>query len=98
MADQGQYTTDDDDGNAVLDEGFVAEALMRALEYGVPYRLYAEAFVIADDANTPIETCSNILSAVVDAAVWGASNARHVLMQKQIGESLEETEHGEDWI
>lgn len=94
MADPSQYIDSDDDCN--LDEGFVAEALMRALEYGLPYRLYSEAFVIAGEAHAPTETCANILSAIFDAAVWGASNARHVLMQRQVSEELEEIDQGED--
>lgn len=92
MADS-QYTDFDDDCN--LGDGFVAEELMRALEYGVPYRLYAEAFVIADEAHAPIEACSNILSVIVDSAIWGAANARRILLQKQVSERLEEVEEGE---
>lgn len=99
MADHGQYTINCDDSNDFdMDDSFAREALFRALDYGIAYHLYREAFQTTDASDRTGEECANVLGVIVNAALWGAANAKHVLMQRQVEESCDdmgESEHGE---
>lgn len=94
MADNSPYTPLGVNINLLdgdhLGDSFVQESMVRVFRYGVPYRIYRDAFISADDDRSA-EECSNILSSLVEAALWGAANARMVLTERQI----EDSEHQE---
>ena len=88
MADYGQYPDSGVEFNKdLLADGDMAEALGRVLDYGIPYKTYSRAFQCEPGYDRSAYDCSDILSALVDAAIWGASNARQVLATRQVEET-----------
>ena len=73
MADDSYYTENGPTLNLNCDDSFAEEAIRRALSYGIPYSIYRDAFINADGDRSG-EECSNILDALVRAAIWGAEN------------------------
>lgn len=78
MANDDDYTENGPTLNQSLDDGFAEEAIQRALSYGIPYSIYRDAFISADGDRSG-EECSNILEALIRAAIWGAENPDWVI-------------------
>ena len=78
MADDNDYTEGGVTLNQECDDWFAEEAIQRVLSFGIPYKIYRDAFISADGDRCG-EECANILSALISAAVWGASNSEWVI-------------------
>lgn len=90
MANDDDYTENVPILNQECDDSFAAEAINRVLSYGIPYAIYRDAFISADGDRSG-EECSNILNALVEAAIWGARNHRWVIAATET-----ETQEGGD--
>ena len=96
MADNSLYTDsvglfngDHDNGECEL-----AQSLRRALDYGLPSRLYADVFQV--EADLPAMEQSLLLETIIAAAIWGAANAKDVLTARQTEETHIQAEEQED--
>lgn len=72
----------DMDGPSLLDgDMFLPEVMHDLLALGLPLRIYGEAFH-GDPERKECEV-ANLLSAMIDAAVWGAENPEWVIQFQQ---------------
>lgn len=88
----------DEINNDNLGDIFVRDALLRVIDFKVPYAIYVNAFQSHDGFDRSANECASLLGAIVAAAIWGAENSSHVLTVDELDriESLDDAEPEEE--